>query len=107
VHVIDLELVANHHRTGPPLDPTSGRRTLAGWLLDNSGYSYTARMKQVLVVNSALALQPGKMAAQVAHASIAAFLSADDANRQKWLEVGMPKIVLDGGAEAQIRRLLR
>jgi len=33
-------------------------------------------MKQVLVVNSALALPPGKMAAQVAHASVAAFLSA-------------------------------
>jgi peptidyl-tRNA hydrolase, PTH2 family len=74
-------------------------------LLDDS--SYTARMKQVLIVNSALALPPGKMAAQVAHASIAAFLSADDAKRQKWLEAGMPMIVLDGGTEAQIRRLLR
>ena len=64
-------------------------------------------MKQVLVVNSALALPPDKMAAQVAHASIAAFLVADDANRQKWLEVGMPKIVLDGGNEAQLDLLLR
>jgi PTH2 family peptidyl-tRNA hydrolase len=43
----------------------------------------------------------------VAHASIAAFLSAGDANRKQWLEVGMPKIVLDGGTEAQIRLLLR
>jgi PTH2 family peptidyl-tRNA hydrolase len=64
-------------------------------------------MKQVLIVNGALALPPGKMAAQVAHASIAAFLIADDANRTRWLELGMPKIVLDGGAEPQIRRLLR
>jgi PTH2 family peptidyl-tRNA hydrolase len=78
---------------------------VAGWLFDDTGY--TARMKQVLVVNSVLALPPGKMAAQVAHASVAAFLSADDANRKKWLEVGMPKIVLDGGTEAQIRLLLR
>jgi PTH2 family peptidyl-tRNA hydrolase len=64
-------------------------------------------MKQVLIVNSALALPPGKMAAQVAHASIAAFLGAGDANRKQWLEAGMPKIVLDGGTETQLRQLLR
>jgi peptidyl-tRNA hydrolase, PTH2 family len=74
-------------------------------LLRNSGY--IARMKQVLVVNSALALPPGKMAAQVAHASIAAFLIADNANRQNWLDVGMPKIVLAGENEAQMQLLLR
>ena len=60
-------------------------------------------MKQVLVVNSALALPPGKMAAQVAHASIAAFLIADNANREKWLNVGMPKIVLDSENEARMK----
>ena len=64
-------------------------------------------MKQVLVVNSDLALPPGKMAAQVAHASIAAFLIADNANRQEWLDVGMPKIVLAGENEAQMHLLLR
>jgi PTH2 family peptidyl-tRNA hydrolase len=64
-------------------------------------------MKQVLIVNSALALPPGKMAAQVAHASIAAFLIADGASRDKWLDAGMPKIVLDGETEAQISLLLR
>src|SRR5260370_39022277 len=64
-------------------------------------------MKQVLVVNSELALPPGKMAAQVAHASIAAFLIADDANRQKWLDVGMPKIVLATENEGQMHLLLR
>jgi peptidyl-tRNA hydrolase, PTH2 family len=64
-------------------------------------------MKQVLIVNSALALPPGKLAAQVAHASIAAFLSADPSARRQWLEVGMPKIVLDGGTEAGLSLLLR
>jgi peptidyl-tRNA hydrolase len=64
-------------------------------------------MKQVLVVNRALALPPGKMAAQVAHASIAAFLIAKPANREKWLDVGMPKIVLAGADEAQLNSLLR
>jgi PTH2 family peptidyl-tRNA hydrolase len=67
---------------------------------------YVARMKQFLVVNSALALPPGKMAAQVAHASIAAFLIAGSANRGKWLDVGMPKIVLDGQDEARLNSLL-
>jgi peptidyl-tRNA hydrolase, PTH2 family len=75
------------------------------WPLDNSGY--IARMKQVLVVNSALALPPGKMAARVAHASIAAFLMAGKANREKWLDVGLPKIVLDGENEARMKLLLR
>ncbi|SRR5216684_4160855 len=74
-------------------------------MLGTSGY--TARVKQVLIVNSALALPPGKLAAQVAHASIAAFLSANPADRRKWLDEGMPKIVLDGGTEQQISRLLR
>jgi peptidyl-tRNA hydrolase, PTH2 family len=74
-------------------------------MLGTSGY--TVRVKQVLIVNSALALPPGKLAAQVAHASIAAFLSANPADRRKWLDEGMPKIVLDGGTEQQISRLLR
>jgi peptidyl-tRNA hydrolase, PTH2 family len=47
------------------------------------------------------------MAAQVAHASIAAVLIADNANREKWLAVGMPKIVLDGENEARMKLLLR
>jgi peptidyl-tRNA hydrolase len=64
-------------------------------------------MKQVLVVNSSLALPPGKLAAQVAHASIAAFLSAENAERRTWLDTGMPKIVLDGGTEAQLKLLLQ
>lgn len=64
-------------------------------------------MKQVLIVNSSLALPPGKLAAQVAHASIAAFLSAEDVPRRKWLETGMPKIVLDGETAARLDLLLR
>src|SRR5260370_888620 len=65
------------------------------------------RATRSYVVNSELALPPGKMAAQVRHASIAAFPIADDANRQKWLDVGMPKIVLATENEAQMHLLLR
>lgn len=64
-------------------------------------------MKQVLIVNSALALPPGKLAAQVAHAAVAAFLSAAPSAQRRWLEVGMPKIVLDGGTETRLSLLLR
>jgi peptidyl-tRNA hydrolase, PTH2 family len=85
-----------------------GKSNLSGTGLRRLEYKgYVARMKQVLLVNSALALPPGKMAAQVAHASIAAFLVAPNANRQKWLDVGMPKIVLDGKNEAQLDMMLR
>lgn len=64
-------------------------------------------MKQVLIVNSTLALPPGKMAAQVAHASIGAFLKAGDADQSTWLDLGMPKIVLDGASELQLIELIQ
>jgi PTH2 family peptidyl-tRNA hydrolase len=51
-------------------------------------------MKQVIVVNEALRLPRGKLAAQVAHASVAAMLEATADARRRWLEEGMPKVVL-------------
>jgi PTH2 family peptidyl-tRNA hydrolase len=51
-------------------------------------------VKQVMVVNEALRLPCGKLAAQVAHASIGAFLGANDSDRVEWLSSGMTKIVL-------------
>src|SRR5262245_55629475 len=51
-------------------------------------------MKQVIVVDATLDLPPGKLAAQVAHAAVAAFLEAKAADRRAWLEDGMPKVVL-------------
>ncbi len=51
-------------------------------------------MKQVIIVNESLKLPRGKLAAQVAHASVASFLMASPANPQAWLNVGMPKVVL-------------
>ncbi len=63
------------------------------------------RMKQVLVVNEALKLPRGKLAAQVAHASLAAFLEAGEDERVDWLEDGMPKIVLAGEDQEELFRL--
>lgn len=51
-------------------------------------------MKQVIVVNEALRLPRGKLAAQVAHAAVGAFLAADADAQRAWLAVGMPKIVV-------------
>ncbi|MFK7733914.1 MAG: aminoacyl-tRNA hydrolase [Pseudomonadales bacterium] len=51
-------------------------------------------MKQVILVNEALNLPPGKLAAQVAHASVASLLSTDVDAQKEWFGVGMPKVVL-------------
>ena len=63
-------------------------------------------MKQVIVVNAALNLPAGKMAAQVAHAAVGGFLSAPREQQVAWLERGMPKIVLRCPDEAVLLDLL-
>lgn len=63
-------------------------------------------VKQVIVVNGALKLPPGKMAAQVAHASISAFLRASNERQQEWLNAGMPKIVVVCSFEEDLNRLM-
>ena len=55
-------------------------------------------MKQVIVVNEALGLPCGKLAAQVAHASIGAFLQAGYSQQSEWLATGMTKVVLAGAS---------
>jgi peptidyl-tRNA hydrolase, PTH2 family len=61
--------------------------------------------KQVIVVNSELALPKGKLAAQVAHAAVAAFLEAAPKARSAWLSAGMPKVVLKAATEAALQEL--
>ncbi len=62
-------------------------------------------MKQVIVVNEALKLPRGKLAAQVAHASVASFLETEPRDQMAWLEEGMFKVVLKGEDEAALREL--
>ena len=62
-------------------------------------------MKQVIVVNEALDLPRGKLAAQVAHAALAAFIEADAQARHSWLADGMPKVVLRVEDEDALLRL--
>ena len=62
-------------------------------------------MKQVIVVNHSLKLPKGKLAAQVAHASVSAFLVAGGQAKQAWLKNGMPKVVLKGESEESLIKL--
>jgi peptidyl-tRNA hydrolase, PTH2 family len=62
-------------------------------------------MKQVIVVNEALKLPRGKLAAQVAHAAVAAFLEASGQAQQRWLAQGMPKVVVRCESEAELLAL--
>ena len=63
-------------------------------------------MKQVIVVNGALDLPRGKMAAQVAHAAVGAFLSAPRQNQMEWLQQGMPKVVVQCASDEDLLDLL-
>lgn len=62
-------------------------------------------MKQVIVVNEALKLPRGKLAAQVAHASVAALLEATASARRRWIEEGMRKVVLRCESEEELLAL--
>ena len=62
-------------------------------------------MKQVIVVNESLRLPRGKLAAQVAHAAVAAFLEVGTEARRSWLDQGMPKVVLKADDAASLIEL--
>ncbi|MCW1311370.1 MAG: peptidyl-tRNA hydrolase Pth2 [Candidatus Rehaiarchaeum fermentans] len=54
-------------------------------------------IKQVIIVRKDLGMTAGKIASQVAHASLSAFLKTENLRKeiaQKWLEEGQTKIVL-------------
>jgi PTH2 family peptidyl-tRNA hydrolase len=51
-------------------------------------------LKQVIVVRDDLNLSRGKLAVQVAHASILGFLKSEKEKRDTWLREGQKKIVL-------------
>jgi peptidyl-tRNA hydrolase, PTH2 family len=59
-------------------------------------------LKQVIVVNESLKLPRGKLSAQVAHAAVEAFLAASSKVKDAWLNLGMPKVVLQGSSEEEI-----
>ena len=62
-------------------------------------------MKQVIIVNEELRLPRGKLAAQVAHAAVAAMLEASPECRRIWFAAGMPKVVLACPSEQHLLQL--
>ena len=62
-------------------------------------------MKQIIVVNESLKLPRGKLAAQVAHAAVAAFLEASAQAQRAWLAKGMPKVVLKSESAEELKQL--
>lgn len=62
-------------------------------------------MKQAIVARGDLGMGTGKLAAQVAHASLKAYENADPDARQKWKAGGQKKVVLKASGESQLREL--
>ena len=63
------------------------------------------QIKQIIVVNESLKLPKGKLAAQVAHAAVSAFLEASDPAKDMWLAAGMPKVVLRSESAEHLTQL--
>ena len=59
-------------------------------------------MKQAIVVRTDLKMGKGKIAAQCAHASISAFLKANDVDKNIWIREGMKKVVLKVKGEKEL-----
>lgn len=62
-------------------------------------------MKQAIVVRTDLGMGTGKLAAQVAHASLSAYEDTDDRTRKRWKGEGQKKVVLKAAGEAQLFEL--
>jgi PTH2 family peptidyl-tRNA hydrolase len=68
-------------------------------------------MKQVIVVRKDLHLRKGKIAAQVAHASVRSVVTTGcniypDSRVNLWLETGMPKIVVGCNTQDELFQLV-
>jgi len=62
-------------------------------------------MKQAIVARADLGMGEGKLAAQVAHASLMAFEDADRQAASEWKGSGQKKVVLQTNGESQLFEL--
>jgi PTH2 family peptidyl-tRNA hydrolase len=62
-------------------------------------------MKQAIVARADLGMGEGKLAAQVAHASLMAFEDADRTVQNEWKGSGQKKVVLQADGESQLFEL--
>jgi PTH2 family peptidyl-tRNA hydrolase len=58
--------------------------------------------KQVIVVRKDLNMPAGKLAAQVAHASLSAYLNAPSKARETWSKTGQAKVILKVFSEDEL-----
>lgn len=63
--------------------------------------------KQLILVRNDLKLPKGKLAAQVAHASVEAVLKSSDTDVRSWRHQGMAKVVLKVGDEKELLRWMQ
>jgi len=63
--------------------------------------------KQAIVVRKDVRMGKGKLAAQVAHASVGAVLSAPESVVQPWSSEGAMKVVLKVAGEKEIRTIAK
>ncbi len=63
-------------------------------------------MKQVIVVRSDVKMSPGKLAAQVAHASLEAYKKARKDDVSDWELEGGKKVVLKAAGDKELSELL-
>ncbi|MES3517511.1 MAG: peptidyl-tRNA hydrolase Pth2 [Natronomonas sp.] len=62
-------------------------------------------MKQAIVARTDLGMGEGKLAAQVAHASLSAYESASASAQSEWKSGGQKKVVLKGSGESELQKL--
>lgn len=61
--------------------------------------------KQVIAARKDLRLSPGKLAAQVAHASLEAYKRADEKLKQRWESSGSKKVVVKVGSLKELMEI--
>ncbi len=59
-------------------------------------------MKQAIVARTDIGMGRGKLAAQVAHASLSAYKDTDSRTRTEWKGSGQKKVVLKGDSESTL-----
>ncbi|MFB6154934.1 MAG: peptidyl-tRNA hydrolase Pth2 [Haloferacaceae archaeon] len=62
-------------------------------------------MKQAIVARADIGMGEGKLAAQVAHASLSAYEDTDERTRKQWKGEGQKKVVLKANSEAELFEL--
>ncbi len=64
-------------------------------------------MKQAIVVRNELKMPKGKLAAQVAHASLEAALKTDPRKVEEWRQTGAKKVVLKVASLRELKQIFR